>query len=1184
MKLNQTAKRIVCFALSALLLFGTVTPAFAATNETKKRDIFAEIIASIDIANKRIEKKVETHIEDNMTPVLTNAEELLATSDKDVADAMKLISEVVSDAETKLDEGSANSAEALVLLNAIVDTQTKAEKVNEIAKANLETAEANLEAAQKAYNEAAEISANGAEDALAQLEAAVEDVKTAEAVLATTTSKLEALEGLMAEAAADVDAWKAEAKNALAAAGAHLEENNAQLDAALKNLETENAEFVVSVEAFKAQNEVFAEAINVLAAKVEVAQEKEAALYALYAEYEAVLVAYENAMAAFEAEHGVEGLTYEDAAAIMDGLSDAVTTAQENVTLAEAAVTSAEEAVAAAQADVDNTVSNIEAAKTDLAAVEALINTVANGAEDEKDAAVHTLAGLVIETQLANGLKVVWNAPTMETVDGSYGQSENGFYVVLNADGSVAVRYGYKLEDGVVNIYIMKSTDVTNYVTYRGTEYELDEEQMTLPVNGTFEDGRTTDGKICGEVSTGYYVVENWTENRADVYPHQIVELTDLAPDALAVSYEGVDYDLAKLTANEDGTYSTEILGVVKLVVSKNTDATWTARVHAKECQLSHKHWVFNCSYAYVPTDVTIPVTVSYPDKTQISYNNVWVDLATAEDGSLYIPTAEGNISLVANTNVLGMVESYTHHYTVPCSANATLIYRAGGAADTFFEFGTKVDVNSNTLLELKKNVLAGYEADLTRYTDILTTAQTAKTNADNALVDAKEALAAAETKYNNAQANFDALTAAYTAFEEKDLGALANLPKNFEEFVTSANIDSVEDITTLVNAIATLNDKNADAKAKLNAFTTLAQFIPMGDLVIPENYEEMNIWEYGKFLYEFVKTDLGKAILEKDSFQHAYLMAWLDAFSAKIEVLKAGIVVVEEAENTITAGLEIIYAGAELSDASIKTMIEKIENDILSGTVAALTIAVDVVEVSDEMVNAIKAEVAILRLNVATAKAEVEAERAKLEEVQISVPGGEALVAAEERLAEVTANYNALADKLAKLEASLVEAEEYRAEAQAQYDALVELENTPVEPEIPTEPETPAEPETPVEPEVPAESEQPTTTTPVINYAPAPVVEEVVEAEVEEVVEAEVENVVTNNEITIQDEIVEIVDEETPLADGVTEIVEEEVPLAANKEEENEVAPVVTAVAGTATVAAAGGAGFVFFRKRKFF
>ena len=131
MKLNQTAKRIVCFALSALLLFGTVTPAFAATNETKKRDIFAEIIASIDIANKRIEKKVETHIDENMNPALAATEELLATSDNDVEKAMGLISEVVSSAETELEEGSANSEEAKALLNAIVDTQTKAEEANE---------------------------------------------------------------------------------------------------------------------------------------------------------------------------------------------------------------------------------------------------------------------------------------------------------------------------------------------------------------------------------------------------------------------------------------------------------------------------------------------------------------------------------------------------------------------------------------------------------------------------------------------------------------------------------------------------------------------------------------------------------------------------------------------------------------------------------------------------------------------------------------------------------------------------------------------------------------------------------------------------------------------------------------------------------------------------------------------
>lgn len=1168
MKLNQTAKRIVCLALSAVLLFGTVTPVFAATNETKKRDIFAEIIASIDITNKRIEKAVEIHLEENVNPTLVDTEELLSATDADVTDAIGTIAGVVADAEVKLEEGSANSTEALIVLNAIVDTQTVAQEVKESAKANLEKAQANLETAQKAYDEAVVISLDGAAEAKAQLDAATEAVKEAEAVFEAVTNKLTALEELVAAAATDVDAWKVESKNALAAAGTHLAESNAQLDAALKTLETENAEFVATVEAFQAQSEVFTEAVKVLATKVEVSQEKETALYALYAEYEAVLVAYENAMAAFEAEHGVEGLTYDDAVAIMEGLSDAVTEAQENVTLAEAAVVSVEEAVAAAQKNVDDTKANIETAQGELDAVKELVDVVANTDATVESAAVHTLAGLVIKNQLANGLTVEWNA-----LDGQYGKSEAGFYVVLNENGAVSARYGYKLEDGVVNIYTMKSGEVTNYVTYNGVEYELVEagNQFFINVNGVMTEVFKS---VTNDVET-YYVVETWTEDRTDVYSHQVVELTDLAPNALAVSYEGIDYDLASLTANVDGTYSTEILSVVKLIVSKNADATWTARVHAKECQLNHKHWVVNCSYGYVATDVTIPVTVSYPDKTQISYNNVWVDLATAEDGSLYIPTAEGNVSLVANTNALGIVESYAHHYTVDCSANVNLVFRAGGDADTFFEFGTKLNVNSNTLLALKENVLAGYNTDLENYLVALADAQTAKTNADNNLEAAKEALVTAEANYENAQATFDALTAANGAFAEKDLGALANLPKNFGEFITSANIDSLEDVTALVNAITVISNDKADAKEKLNAFVTLTQFIPMSDLVIPENYEDMNILEYAKFLYEFIKTDLGKALLEKDSFQHAYLMAWIDALTAKVEVLMAGIEVVEEAEKTITSGLEIIYAGAELSDASIETMIEKIKNEVLSGTVAALTIAVDVVEVSDEMVRAINEQVVILRFEAATAEAKLESAMAELEALQLQNPGGEALLEAEAKLEDAKTNYEVVAEKLVNLEASLEDAESYRAEAQAQYNALVEFE-TPAQPgegevELPTPEVDYVEPTpAPVVPE-PVLPVQPVVT--------APIVEEVVEAEVEEVVEEE--NVVTDNEITIED-VVEIVDEETPLADGVTDIVEEEVPLAANKEEEPAVAP-IAAVAGTVTVAA-GGAGFVFFRKRKFF
>lgn len=453
MKLNQTMKRIVCLALSLMLLLGTATPVFAATNETKKRDIIAEIIASIDLTSKRVEKKVVNHLDENMNPSMVEAEEILAATDRDVQGAIDLIEKVIVDAEGRLKVGTTDSADSYALLTDIVKAQESVKKTYETAEKDLATAKADLEVAQKAYDEAVAIATDGGKAAAAQLAAAKEAVEVAEKAFETVNSKLEVLEELVASAATDTNAWKAEAQNALAAAGAHLAESNAQLDAALATLETENAEFVATVEAFQAQNEVFVGAINKLAAKVEVAQEKEDALYALYAEYEAVLVAYENAMAAFETEHGVTGLTYEDACAIMEGLSDAVTTAQENVSLAEVAAKDAQDVIDAVNKNIEDTNANITKAQDELDAVKALINTVVNGAEDESAAAVHTLAGLVIENQLANGLTVVWQEPIGKAARNSYGQSETGFYVILNADGSVNRRCGYALEDGVVNIF-----------------------------------------------------------------------------------------------------------------------------------------------------------------------------------------------------------------------------------------------------------------------------------------------------------------------------------------------------------------------------------------------------------------------------------------------------------------------------------------------------------------------------------------------------------------------------------------------------------------------------------------------------------------------------------------------------------------------------------------------------------
>ena len=883
MKVNTTFKRIASLCLSIILLLSSATPALAATNEKEvKRDIIAEIIASIDLTNGKVVK----HLEDNMNPAMDEADEILGETEADVKNAIRFMEKVIVDAEARLEVGTDASADSYELLMDIVKTQSVAQETYTKAAADLETAKAELEAAQKAYDEAEAMSAKGKAEAEARLTAAKNAVAVAEKAFNEVNSKLVVLENLLANAAADTNAWKAEAQNALAAAGTHLNESNVALEEALAKVEIENAEFVANVEAFQAQSEVFTAAVNELAAAVEVAQSTEAELNRLYAEYEAVLVAYENAMAAFETEHGVSNLTYEDAVALMTALSEAITEAEKNVELAEVAVTDAQAVIEKVEADITATEGNIEAVTDEIKYLDALIANVASEDAEISAAAVHTLAGLVIKEYLANGLAVTEQAALSEIVEGSYGMSENGFYVVLNANGTVAARYGYLLENGVVNIYHMKSTDVTNYVTYNDTEYVLEENegQYYIVVNGEVVN-------VYGNVASGYHVVETWMEDRADVYGHQVVSLTDQAPTALSVTvdlrgtiiadvvkYLGVNLepitlDLASLSPDGNGAYVANIYEIVKIVVSKNEDATWIARVY-------YKSWG-----SYKDANISFQAPVSYPTKTQIFYDGVWYDLATADDGTLSIPVGETGTKIINVTarDGFGNPTQYAYLYQVECSADKYLVYTAGGAEDTFFELGDKVDVNSATLYALRVETLTKYNEELAEYVVALATAKANKETTDNNFTAAEEALLAAETKYENAQANFDALTVAYEAYAEKDLGSLAKLPRNISDFLTSANVDSLEDITALIEAISTLSNDKADAKDKLNAIVTLTQFIPMADIVIPENYESMNIIEWGKFLYNFVKTDLGKALLDPDSFQYEYFQAWLNALYAKV-------------------------------------------------------------------------------------------------------------------------------------------------------------------------------------------------------------------------------------------------------------------------------------------------------------
>lgn len=1397
MKLNQTAKRIICLVLSVLLVAGTATPAFASTNTTEEKNkVLAEIVASIDTNHKNAEEAVKIHLAQAATPAMVSAEELLATTDADVNEILGVIDVVVKDADARLTAGCANSDEALFVYNNVATLQTSAQQLNETAKADLATAQANLVAAQTAYDEAAALSAAEKDEIEAQLEIAKVAVSEAEAVLEITVNKLEAVEDVLAKAAADVDAWKAEAQNALDAAAAYLEESNAQLDAALAALATENGEFVAAVDTFKTQSEEFATSVKTLANKIEDAKTKDAALNALYAEYEAVLVAYETALADFSAVVGAECLTYEDAVDAKEELEKAKDAAAETVSKIEKEIATLKEnieknGILKAGKEAERVFPAAE-----LERVETLMAQTTEGAETERASATKALALWIIEEYLASAdAEIVWCDATHNT---EYGKTtgegfEVGFFVVLvkdeNGEKKVDNRYGFALEDGVVNIYEMKGT-APDIVTYNNEKYVLYEDP-----NGKYIDVDGVRKEVISKETTDgakLHVVEKWVdEDVFYAYDHEVVDDEDAEPNSLKVQYEGIEIPFGSLE-KDNGKYVAEFKlgGLITFVLaSKNVSNEWEITIHDVDfdtCKRNHTTWtLFNpakpighadacwlgqeCDYSYKrdvkETLSSKYITVEYPDKTMISYNGESYKLLSDDkyEESFYIIVGEEKVDIVVSRDNDGKIVAYGYCKDEDRSEDRPVTdVERGGDADTVFTFGDKVN-NSDKLHADKQAVVVAIDAEINKLKELIEkdtqSVETKELELELAILERDLAIA----KYDQAIKTFEelALDAKYASFKEKDLGVLAVLPKNIEEFVNLSNIESLEDITALVNAIAVINNKDAGVEEKINAYGVVASYIPGLDAIIPD-ITSVDFW-WSVATGKFWDTELGK-LFTPGSYQYNYFMAWLDAFVSKVKVIESGIKVVDEARKTITAGLNIIYAGAELSDVAIQTMIEKIKNEALSGTVAALMITVDMVEVSDEMVNALYAQVSDLRTKVSVAEAQLETAKARLAELEYQNPGQADLDAAKASLEAANANYNALVAKLANVEAYIAQAEGYKATAQAQYNELLAFETPaapgegpeelptpevdspaeegegpvvpptpgveyvaytvkfvsegvvlseqtveagtaavapetaptkaadenytytfagwdvdfsnvtsdlvvtaqfnaegilpgegegtvelptpalthtvtyvingeevvvevaegeePVAPEVeeeivvdgvayrfvrwaeryveetgatvleavyeevtPVEPEVPSEPETPVAPTpAPVAPEQTTTTTPVIYYAPAPVVEEVVEAEVEEVVEEVVENVVTNNEITIQDEVVEIVDEETPLADGVTEIVEEEVPLAANKEEENEVAPVVTAVAGTATVAAAGGVGFVFFRKRKFF
>ncbi len=1084
----KAVKKILSFLMVGVLVLGNLMPSgvHAVSHEhTPAEDaILAELIASIDCSNEKVGDVVEIYLDEVTMETVDVAQKIMDAAEGNTDAAYGMLEDVIASADTQLKEGFTTSADAAQLMTELAGAELAAQELADKASAELEAARIALEVAEAEYLAAVAVSEEAAAAAAAQLELAKEAYTLAADAAAFAGEKLAVLRGVIDSADAYVEEWKAANDEALAKAEAALEENNVVLKDALETLEAENTELVVAIEAFQTQTEELVDSIHAFVAAIEDAKAKQEALEGLYAEYEEVLVAYEVALAAFATEHALETVTYEEAVTLMSGL--------------EANINAAKEAVTAAQTDIDNARAEIDriqnlidgednawangygseeelAYEATLNSYIAILNNVAE-TEEKKTNAAYEIARLVIEKQLANGLTVVWNE-----ADGQYGKSENGFFVVLDGE-TVTARYGYLVEGEehkVVNIYTMQADDVTNYVTYNGVEYVLEGEAgnyfITIEGASVAVDTRVNNGTV------EYYVTERWFEDRADVYESQKVLNYDAEPSVLQIHYDLLGYsgELGLdgfVKVNED-CYESVIkvasFEVLKIVVTRNLEdpSKWVAEYYTKDesvCTKQHTKTKIKISWSGITTEIVSAshtdidkreqcdyvfvasgnyienVDVTYPEKTQLKYNDTWYDLLEDENG-FYLEIEGNRVSIERYYE--GLTANYRHNYQVLCSEDVVLVYRAGGTADTTFVIGNYTGINSETYALLKAEAWATYQANLALYTEMLKTAQGVEAEALLHHAQMLEELAAAEAEYAKAEATFLALVAAKENYDEKDLGMLANLPKDFDDLYQNSNIESLEDVAKVMEAIGIITkDVDAldfDAQAeKLEAYNTLVQYFALDDMVFDADYENMNILEKFKFWSEFLIGDLGKALFEEESFQHAYLMAWIDATYAKLTVVTTGMKVVEEASATITSGLEVIYEAADVKDAVIEAMIAQIENEILSGTVAALVVAGDILDASDMILAALDAKVAALEAEINAAEAQLRESADALANMEIENPGSEELKEAKAALEDAQARYDELAKELADTEDAIKDAEAYRAEAEKQYEELYAFEN----------------------------------------------------------------------------------------------------------------------------------------------
>lgn len=905
-------------------------------------EIMAEVAQSEQTTMEEIENKLDSL--DDAEAAVEDQEDLTDAAEDKVDD----LEEAIPDVQDAVNEEILTETQGKDIL---MEQHAETEAALDAAKKQQEEAAAALEQAKQDYEAAQALSEEAQAAAMEKLLAAQEELAKAEQNTAVAKQAVDAVAEALNNIHDAVDQAHENAEALVEDLTASLEESKEELKASVENLTQtageikENTETLITeLENLQASAEKFEESV------VNAMTTEEKAL-GMRAEYEEAMKALEAAQAAYDALIAEGGdVTDEE----LQVLSDAIAAA---------------EATAAKMKEATD-IYETEAAKSYEQNLNILGSTEAT--DEEKAAAEKAVAGTLV-TNHANG-KVEW----IDAGESEYGKSDDGYYVVLDDEGNVVGRYGYKLEDGVLNVYEMKSNGTTYFI---GTgENRTEVTDNVKDEDGSLKDAFNINGTDYYKEDDKYYYNES-----ADSTTHSDpveVNFKSIENEIVAGAVKvilGDNYSISELTKQDDGTY------------------TFTVNYTKTEMRLEGWKPVFES----VPAEATFVIgsdnTISTKgDNALEDYVGYLFDVTTDDydtiDGYRVYTDENGQLYYIdENGNTVNINQGEAGYYY-----KRDAKFAEGETSDLTFTMGNVSNSDSAAAYgEKKEQAFANLN------------------NANNDLNDAQTEYNTAKTQYDKLQAELDKMAEAenkdleivipgisiggFQITQDETVGNLADLPVSIDELLNLEDFQDPEKLAELVDAVQNIGSGETD----ISSLTTLYELVGLDAADI---------------------LALTSAATLGNDFQKEYAAAWVDALTAKVNVVISGIELIDQAGKTMEAGKELLASGAEVPEQILEVAQNAAKVIGYTGALGVVQLGDKAYELIDPILTKLENKVAYLQIETNAAYKEVSEAKAALDEViqNYHDPYALALQEAKARLEEAESKYNALAKDLKQANAEL--------------------------------------------------------------------------------------------------------------------------------------------------------------------